>query len=197
MAPEAAPSEPCTRQTRSSLPTPHCTWSLPAPGPLTAPPPMGRLAITGTPPASVSIVREREACEVSGRCGSPPRRPRFKKRADAPGRRRATASGKNDADARCAPLAPRGGERTPRRGGRAKARGCPRGRRDLRKRTRARPYYHARRVRARHPRRPSRPTPPPRPRDPRCVSLDSPIPARERAVCSLPSSTMGHPRRRT
>ena len=110
LAPEAAPSEPCTRQTRSSLPTPHCTWSLPAPGPLTAPPPMGRLAITGTPPASVSIVREREACEVSGRCGSPPRRPRFKKRADAPGRRRATASGKNDADARCAPLAPRGFE---------------------------------------------------------------------------------------
>lgn len=71
LAPEAAPSEPCTRQTRSSLPTPHCTWSLPAPGPLTAPPPMGRLAITGTPPASVSIVREREACEVSGRCGEP------------------------------------------------------------------------------------------------------------------------------
>ena len=41
-------SVPRTRDTRSSLPIPHCTCSTPAPGPVTAPPPIGSVAMTGT-----------------------------------------------------------------------------------------------------------------------------------------------------
>mmetsp|Transcript_2960 Transcript_2960/g.11649 ORF Transcript_2960/g.11649 Transcript_2960/m.11649 type:complete len:400 (+) Transcript_2960:260-1459(+) len=55
VAPVPDGSVPRTRDTRSSLPNPHCTCSTPAPGPVTAPPPIGRVAMTGTEERSGSM----------------------------------------------------------------------------------------------------------------------------------------------
>ena len=69
----AASAGPRARPMRSALPRPHRTHSFPAPGPRTAPPPMGRVAITGAPSSmtsssSIAPTRATGTCHAARAC---------------------------------------------------------------------------------------------------------------------------------